>query len=127
MSSIAGLTDRGTVAAYFTGNTTILNAEELHHSAGRHPLVAGVSKSTLSRLETGQRKPSVELLLPPDRRRRPLVVMDTGGSDGVPRGAGSTSRSCNVPCNEVPGISLHPNAVGFRHGRSNRPLTCDNV
>jgi hypothetical protein len=25
------------VAAYFTGNTTILNAEELHHSAGRHP------------------------------------------------------------------------------------------
>ena len=30
------LTDRRTMAAYFTGNTTNLNAEELRHSAGRH-------------------------------------------------------------------------------------------
>ena len=29
------------MAAYVTGNTTNLNTEELHHSAGRH-LVAGV-------------------------------------------------------------------------------------
>jgi hypothetical protein len=27
----------GDGCTYFTGNTTILNAEELHHSAGRHP------------------------------------------------------------------------------------------
>ncbi|GAA4081730.1 hypothetical protein GCM10023066_12070 [Nocardioides kongjuensis] len=29
------------MAAYVTGNTTNLNAEELHHSAGRHPPAVG--------------------------------------------------------------------------------------
>ncbi|NYD33360.1 hypothetical protein BJ958_004906 [Nocardioides kongjuensis] len=38
------------MAAYVTGNTTNLNAEELHHSAGRHPLTSTGKQEPAGRL-----------------------------------------------------------------------------
>src|SRR3954452_19576620 len=46
----------------------------------------GISKSTLSRLETGQRKPSLELLLPIARAHRlPLDELVGAPDNGDPR------------------------------------------
>lgn len=57
-------------------------------------VVTGISESMLSWLESGQRKPSLELLLPIARARRiPLDELvgaptsENRGSDGSPRGA----------------------------------------
>jgi hypothetical protein len=45
VSSIAGLTDRRTVAAYVHVNTTRLSGPELHHPTGRHPNAKGLVPS----------------------------------------------------------------------------------
>ncbi len=69
------------------------------HDADRVAAATGISKSTLSRLETGQRRPSLELLLPLAQAYRvPLDDLVGAPEVGDPRirlkPGGSTAGRC---------------------------------